>query len=78
MNEKKSKVLFAILIGISIGIAIPNPVHPQDGKGGQAGAFLRIGVGSKAMAMGRAFTGLANDVSSIYWNPAGIGMLRYK
>ncbi len=28
--------------------------------------------GSKAMAMGGAFTGLANDVSAIYFNPAGI------
>jgi hypothetical protein len=33
--------------------------------------FLRIGVGARALAMGSAFTGLANDASSAYWNPAG-------
>jgi len=31
--------------------------------------------GSKAMAMGGAFTGLANDVSAIYFNPSGITQL---
>ncbi len=31
--------------------------------------------GSKAMAMGGAFTGLANDVSALYFNPAGITQL---
>lgn len=40
--------------------------------GGQPGAFLRRGVGVRALAMGRAYTSLANDVSSIYWNAAGL------
>jgi len=57
---------------------IPKPAFTQDGDGGQAGAFLRVGVGAKAMALGSAFTAVANDVSAIYWNPAGIGTLRYK
>ncbi|MFC1568593.1 PorV/PorQ family protein [bacterium] len=29
-------------------------------------------LGSRATAMGGAFTAVANDVSSIYWNPAGL------
>ncbi len=29
-------------------------------------------LGSKALSMGGAFIGLANDFSAIYWNPAGI------
>jgi len=29
-------------------------------------------LGSKALSMGGAFVGLANDFSAIYWNPAGI------
>lgn len=29
-------------------------------------------VGARALAMGGAFTGLADDVSATYWNPAGL------
>lgn len=34
--------------------------------------FLKIGVGAKALSMGGAFVGLANDESAIYYNPAGL------
>lgn len=37
--------------------------------------FLNIGLGPRAVAMGGAFTGLADDASSIYWNPAGLAQL---
>ncbi|MBT3589815.1 MAG: PorV/PorQ family protein [Candidatus Marinimicrobia bacterium] len=38
--------------------------------------FLEIGVGSSAGAMGEAYVAMANDVSSIYWNPAGLAGLK--
>jgi hypothetical protein len=34
--------------------------------------FLNIGVGARALGMGNAFTARANDVTSAYWNPAGL------
>lgn len=37
-----------------------------------AGEFLSIGVGPRALAMGGAFTGVADDVTAGYWNPAGL------
>ena len=40
--------------------------------GTTAANFLEIGVGSRATAMGDAYVAVANDVSSIYWNPAGL------
>lgn len=36
-----------------------------------AAPFLNIGVGPRAVAMGGAFIATANDVTSLYWNPAG-------
>lgn len=45
------------------------------GNAGQAGEFLRWGVGAKAMGLGRAFTSVADDASSLYWNPAGLSSL---
>ncbi len=38
--------------------------------------FLEIGVGSEANAMGEAYVAVADDVSSIYWNPAGLSSLK--
>lgn len=41
-------------------------------KAGTTGfSFLKLGVGSKAVAMGGAFTGLADDPATMYYNPAG-------
>lgn len=42
-------------------------------KVGTASAqFLKIGVGARAGGMGGAFAAVSNDVSALYWNPAGI------
>jgi hypothetical protein len=41
-----------------------------------AAPFLTIGVGARAIGMGSAFVGTADDASSLYWNPAGIARLQ--
>ena len=35
-------------------------------------AFLKLGVGARPMGMGSAYVALANDPTSVYWNPAGL------
>ncbi len=45
-------------------------------KVGTAGAqFLEIGISARAIGMGEAFVGLANDASALYYNPGGIALL---
>lgn len=34
--------------------------------------FLKIGVGARAVGMGESFAAVANDISALYWNPAGM------
>ena len=34
-----------------------------------------LGIGARAMGMGGAYVGVADDYSAIYWNPAGLGQL---
>lgn len=41
-------------------------------KGTTAAPFLSIGQGARALSMGGAFVAVADDPSSLYWNPAGI------
>ncbi|MGA9116762.1 MAG: outer membrane protein transport protein [Bacteroidota bacterium] len=36
-----------------------------------------IGVGARSLGMGNAYTGVANDFSALYWNPAGLAQLEY-
>lgn len=51
-------------------------IYPQVFAGSTAGQFLKIEPGARAIAMGGAFVSLANDASTIYWNPAGISKLQ--
>lgn len=37
--------------------------------------FLEISVGARAVAMGGAFVGVADDATSVYWNAAGIARI---
>ena len=43
--------------------------------GTTAGTFLSIPVGARAVGMGGAFVGVANDATAMYWNVAGIANL---
>ncbi len=42
---------------------------------GTAFPLLSVPVGARACAMGEAFTGVADDVNTIYYNPGGLGYL---
>ena len=42
------------------------------GVGTTSGDWLRLGLGTRASALGGNFTGGANDVSAMYYNPAGL------
>jgi hypothetical protein len=43
--------------------------------GGLPGYFLTQGAGSRALAMGRTFVAVCDDVTAVYWNPAGLNQL---
>ena len=44
----------------------------QDKIGTSAANFLGISMGSRATALGGAFTSISSDPSSLYYNPASI------
>lgn len=43
--------------------------------GNRAAEFLTIPIGSRAVAMGNAYVALADDITSVYWNPAGLAFM---
>ncbi len=52
----------------------PSPVIAQ-GDGGYAGAALCMGLGARAVGLGNAFVGLADDAYAGYYNPAALPWL---
>lgn len=44
--------------------------------GAAGGQFLKIGVGSRAAAMGGAYSAESGDLTSIYWNAAGLASVK--
>lgn len=61
---KPAVVLLAVCLAVGI--------RPD---GALAGALDNSFVGTKAIAMAGAFTGIANDASAVYFNPAGLAFL---
>ncbi len=43
---------------------------------GLEASFLKVGEGARPVSLGGAFVGLADDLSSLYWNPAGLANLK--
>ncbi len=62
---KKSFLVLSILLAAG-------PLLAQNKVGTTAAPFLGIGPGPRAVAMGGAFTAVANDPTALYWNPSGI------
>ncbi len=76
-SDLRRAVLPFALAGLLLGAA---PARAQFDLGSQragtsSGAFLKIGVGARAVALGEAFVAVANDPSAIVWNPAGLASL---
>jgi len=59
-------------VTLLFGFAAASAADINSGAGTSAFSFLKINVSARAVAMGGAFTGLADDESSLYYNPAGI------
>jgi hypothetical protein len=65
------KIFLILLVGtFQLNIA-------QTGIAKYAGEFMAIGVGARALGMGSAQVAVVNDVTSGYWNPAGLAKMDY-
>lgn len=67
MKKKFLRIMTVTLLGCLLAAPARAGTDPA--------AFLNVGVGGRAMAMGGAFVSVADDTSAIYWNPAGLGKI---
>ncbi len=56
-------------------LAYPGVIPAQTNVGTTAAQFLKIEVGPRAVAMGGNFVATADDATSLFWNPAGAGII---
>ena len=74
---KRTSAYILILCALSwFGASGLMLAQSSSGEGTAGAKFLSIAVGSRAVAMGDAFVAVANDASSLYWNPAGASFLQ--
>jgi len=48
------------------------------GVGTTGAQFLKVGVGARPMAMGNAFSALADDANAVNWNPGALAEVKHK
>ena len=71
LNLKKILTIFVLLILITVKFGFT-----QDKVGTAASPFLGIPIGGKAIAMGGAFTSIADNATALFWNPGATSRIK--
>jgi len=74
MNRPMEKTVCYVLFFLLL--CIPSHVAGGVVVSKYGGEFLRTGVGARPLGMGGAHVAVAEDVTAIYWNPAGLVSMR--
>jgi hypothetical protein len=69
LNARK---IIAILLAAHL---VPTQSFARENPGTTAAPILQVPVGARAAAMGSAFTAVADDLSTLYYNPGGLSTL---
>ncbi len=72
MLHKNIGILFIVLI-LSFSVSFAQKPYRV---GTTAANFLEIGYGTAGNAMGDAYVSLVDDISALYWNPAGMAAIQ--
>lgn len=64
----------AILFAVLAALLAPAPAR-AGGLAGRPGEIYSFGAGARALGMGSGHTAVVQDVTSLYYNPAGLGLL---
>lgn len=76
MFQRKRGAWAVALVGLLLAGGIPAGAMAQDEQSNHAAAFLRAGVDARYFGMGSTGSAFTNDASAVYWNPAGLALLR--
>ncbi len=63
-----------LIAGVMMALLVVPHVEAQRKVGRTGAAFLKVGVGARAAALGSAATALSGDANAVFWNPAGTAL----
>ncbi len=78
----KKWTVFVVILGLlCLSVSVSAQIFPGrdrefDKLAQSTMTFLNIDVGARAVGMGGAFTCMDNDVSALFWNPAGVAKVK--
>jgi hypothetical protein len=72
--QQKGLLSFVTTIFIVLAVSFAGADIPDE-IGTNEAAFLKIDAATRPTAMGGAFVGVADDVNSVFWNPAGLAQM---
>lgn len=67
--------LAALLLAVVVIVTAPTSVQAQAKVGTTGAQFLELGVSARAMGVGDAYVAAAEDISAVFYNPAGLTSL---
>ncbi|UOQ77806.1 PorV/PorQ family protein [Hymenobacter sp. 5516J-16] len=68
----------SLVLGLGLSVGALAPAFAQTKTPKYSNEFLNIGVGGRALGMGKVQVSLADDATAGYWNPAGLASQKTK
>ena len=75
MNRLASRFVRGCIVAAAVAALSGTSASAQEESGGAPGSWLSQYVGARTLGLGGAFVGMADDASSVLWNPAGLSTL---
>ena len=69
-------MLLAVIAGLLCAASARAADFNSAARGTTTAQFLELGVGARAVAMGEAYSAVADDAGAMYWNPAALTNIR--
>ncbi len=71
---KALKIIAVLGMAVLVATVQPSEAGGVRKSGLTGAAFLKIGVGARAVALGSAYTTVTGDINQMFWNPAGAAL----
>ena len=71
---RRNAYLRTVLAALLLACFATGEAYAQDDGGGRS--ILADGAGNRALSLGGAYAGVADDASAVIWNPGGLGLVQ--